>query len=120
MPWTVLDPTRLQLGTAATGYVNGNPNGSFTMTVPNGTLPVTVKLSTTPGSGTLVYQVDRTNNVVTINPIDITTTVGQNTVTQNLAATARVKVFGVPQADGSIKAYAVSYFTGTVKPTAAN
>jgi len=51
--------------------------------------------------------------------VDITTMDGQTTVTANLIATTPVKVYGVPQADGSIKAYVVTYFTGT-KPTAAN
>jgi hypothetical protein len=31
-----------------------------------------------------------------------------------LTAGVPVKVFGVPQADGSIKAYALFYYTGTV------
>jgi hypothetical protein len=124
-PWTVLVPTPVPLGTAATGYVNGSPTGSFTMTVPTGTLPVTVDLTTTSGSGTLVYQVDRTATVglgvpiVTISPVDITTTVGQATLTTNLIAATPVKVYGVPQADGSIKAYVLIYFTGA-KPAAAN
>jgi hypothetical protein len=119
-PWTVLVPTRVPLGTAATGYVNGSPTGSFTMTIPGGTLAVPVDLTTTSGSGTLVYQVDRTGLVVTVSPVDITTTAGQATVTTNLIAATPVKVFGVPQADGSIKAYVVAYFTGTIKPAAAN
>jgi len=119
-PWTVLVPTPVPLGTAATGYVNGNPTGSFTMTIPGGTLAVPVDLTTTSGSGTLVYQVDRTGLVVTVSPVDITTTAGQATVTTYLIATTPVKVFGVPQADGSIKAYVVAYFTGTIKPAAAN
>ncbi|MGO9641735.1 MAG: DUF4382 domain-containing protein [Candidatus Acidiferrales bacterium] len=113
VPWTVLMPTTVPLGTAATSY----SNGSFTMAEPGGTLDVPVNLSTTSGSATLVYQVDRTNNVVTISSVDITTTAGQTTITNNLVATTPVKVFGVPQANGSIKAYVVLYFTG-VKPTA--
>jgi hypothetical protein len=119
-PWTVLVPTPVPLGTAATGYVNGSPTGSFTMTVPAGSAAITVKLNTTSGSGTLVYQVDRTSLVVTVSPVDITTAAGQTTVTNNLVATTPVKVFGVPQADGSIKAYVVTYFTGVVRPTAVN
>jgi hypothetical protein len=119
-PWTVLVPTPVPLGTAATGYVNGSPTGSFTMTIPGGTLAVTVDLTTTSGSGTLVYQVDRTGAVVTISPVDITTTAGQATLTTNLIATTPVKVYGVPQASGSIKAYLLIYFTGTIKPAAAN
>jgi hypothetical protein len=113
VPWTVLMPTTEPLGTAATGY----SNGSFTMMVPNGTLAVPVNLSTTSGSATLVYQIDRTNNVVTISPVDITTSAGQTTITNNLVPNTPVKVFGVPQADGSVKAYVVFYYTGT-KPAA--
>jgi hypothetical protein len=76
-----------------------------------------VNLDATSGSATLVYQVDRTNNIVTITPVDITTTAGQNTLSDNLVTATLVKVYGVPQANGSIKAYVVIYFTG-VKPTA--
>ncbi|MGH9680678.1 MAG: hypothetical protein ACRD4Y_12070, partial [Candidatus Acidiferrales bacterium] len=124
-PWTVLDPTPLQLGTAATGYVNGTPSGSFTMMVPGGTLAPTVTLSTTTGSGTLVYQVSRdgaigptANSTVTIMPVDITTPAGQSTIEQNLQPNTPVKVFGIPQADGSIKAYVLIYFKGTIAPAA--
>jgi hypothetical protein len=113
VPWTVLMPTTVPLGTAATSF----SNNAFTMAEPGGTLDVPVNLDAVSGSATLVYQVDRTNNVVTISPVDITTTAGQTTITDNLVATTPVKVFGVPQANGSIKAYVVLYFTG-VKPTA--
>jgi hypothetical protein len=108
-PWTVLMPTTVPLGTAATGY----SNGAFTMAETGGTLAVPVDLSTTSGSGTLVYQVDRTNNIVTVSPVDITTSAGQTTITNGLVPSTLVKVFGVPQADGSIKAYVVFYYTGT-------
>jgi hypothetical protein len=116
-PWTVIVPTRIPLGTAATGYANGNPTGSFMMSLPGGSQNVKIDLSTVSGSGTLVYQVDRTNLVVTISPVDITTSAGQTTLTTNLISGTPVKVFGVPQADGSVKAYVVTYFTG-VTPTA--
>jgi hypothetical protein len=119
-PWTVLVPTPVPLGTAATGYVNGSPTGSFTMAIPSGTLAVPVDLTTMSGSGTLVYQVDRTGLIVTVSPVDITTMAGQATVTTNLIATTPVKVYGVPQADGSIKAYVLIYFTGALKPATAN
>jgi hypothetical protein len=109
-PSAVLLPTTVPLGAAASGY----SNGSFTMTVPGGTLAVPVALSTTTGSGTLVYQVDRAGNIVTISPVDITTTAGQTTITTNLVAATPVKVYGIPQANGSIKAYVVFYYTGTV------
>lgn len=108
-PWTVLMPTTVPLGAAATAY----SSGSFTMTVTGGTLAVPVDLSVTSGSATLVYQVDRTANVITISPVDITTVAGVTTITTGLVATTPVKVFGVPQANGSIKAYVVFFFTGT-------
>ena len=114
-PWTVLMPTTVPLGTAATSY----SNGSFTMVETGGVNAVPVNLSTTLGSATLVYQVDRTGNIVTISAIDITTTSGQTTITNNLQSGTPVKVFGVPQANGSIKAYVVTYFTG-IKPNAIN
>jgi hypothetical protein len=108
LPWTVLLPSTVPVGVAATAY----SNGSFTMTVPGGATAVTVNLNTTKGSGTLVYQIDRTGNVVTVSSVDITSTSGQNTVTTNLVATTPVKVFGIPQANGSIQAYVVFYYTG--------
>jgi hypothetical protein len=114
VPWTVLMPTTVPLGTAATSYSNGTPNGTFTLSEAGGTTAVPVNLSTTSGSGTLVYQVDRTNGVVTVSAVDITTSAGQTTITNNLIAGTPVKVFGVPQANAAIKAYVVIYFTGSL------
>ena len=113
-PSVVLMPVSAPLGTVAAGYTVGT--GGFTMTVQGGTNAVTNSLSTTSGSATLVYQVDRTNNIVTVSSVDITTTAGQNTATNNLVPGTPVKVFGVPQASGVVKAYAVFYYTGT-KPS---
>ncbi len=113
VPWSVLLPTTVPLGTAATSY----SNGTFTLSETGGVTAVPVTLSTTSGSGTLVYQVDRTNGIVTISAVDITTTAGQTTITNNLTAGTPVKVFGIPQANGSIKAYVVFYYTGMM-PTA--
>ena len=110
VPWTVLIPTTVPLGTAATSY----SNGVFTMSETGGVSAVPVDLSTTSGSGTLVYQVDRTNGIVTVSAVDITTTAGQTTITNNLIAGTPVKVFGIPQANATIKAYVVIYYTGTV------
>ncbi|MGD0963018.1 MAG: DUF4382 domain-containing protein [Candidatus Acidiferrales bacterium] len=110
-PSVVLMPVSAPLGTVVAGYTVGS--GGFTMTVLGGTSAVTSSLSTTAGSATLVYQVDRTNNIVTISSVDITTTAGQNTVTSNLVPAVPVRVFGVPQASGVIEAYAVFYYTGT-------
>jgi uncharacterized protein DUF4382 len=116
-PWTVLIPTTVPLGTAATSY----SNGVFTMSETGGTTAVPVNLSTTSGSATLVYQVDRTNGIVTVSAVDITTSAGQTTITNNLVAGTPVKVFGIPQANATIKAYVVIYFTGTMPvPTAVN
>lgn len=112
-PSAVLTPTAVPLGLAATGY----NNGSFTIGVPGGTTTVPVSLSTTSGSATLVYQVDWTNGILTISPVDITTSAGQTALTTNLVANTPVKVFGIPQADGSIKCYVLSYFTGFAQAT---
>jgi len=112
-PWTVLTPTNVPLGTAATSY----NNGSFMVSVPGGVNNVPVNLDTTTGSGTLVYQVDWSGGIFTISPVDCTTTAGQNTLSTNLVTSTPVKVYGIPQADGTIKAYVVSYFTGFAQAT---
>jgi hypothetical protein len=112
VPWTILMPTPVPLGVVATAYANN----AFTMTVAGGTMPATVDVSTTSGSATLVYQVDRTNGIVTLSPVDITTNTGLTTLTNGLTAGAPVKVYGVPQADGTLKAYVLVYFTGTTLP----
>lgn len=106
--WTVLSPTKLPLGVVSTPF----SGTTFAMTVPGGANPAAVKLNTTSGSATLVYQVDKTGLVVTISPQDITTSAGINTLTANMVNGAPVKVFGVPQADGTIRAYVVFYYTG--------
>jgi Domain of unknown function (DUF4382) len=114
----VLLPTPVPLGTVSTAYASN----TFAMTVPNGTLPVTVDVSTTSGAATLVYQIDRTNGIVTISPIDITTSAGLMAMTAGLAAGAPVKVYGVPQAPiapaaGTLKAYVIAYYTGVMPST---
>lgn len=105
---TILTPSTLPLGFVATGLV-GN---AFTMTIPGGTNAPTVEVTTTSGSATLVYQVDMTNGVLTVSPIDITTAGGLASLTSGLAAGEPVAVYGVPQADGSLKAYVLAYYTG--------
>ncbi len=115
VPWTVLIPTTVPLGTASTSY----SNGTFSLSEAGGVNAVPVNLSTVSGSGTLVYQVDRTNGVVTVSAVDITTPAGQTTIATNLIAGTPVKVYGIPQSNGTIKAYVVIYFTGTAPmPTA--
>lgn len=101
-------PSLLPLGVVATGLANN----AFTMTVAGGATAATVDVSTTSGSATLVYQVDRTNNVVSVSSVDVTTSAGLATLTTGLATGAPVKVYGVPQADGTLRAYVLTYFTG--------
>ena len=105
---TILTPSLLPLGFVATGVANN----AFTMTVIGGTTAATVDVGTTSGSATLVYQVDRTNGIVTISAIDVTTSTGLASLTSGLIAGAPVKVYGLPQADGTLKAYVLAYFTG--------
>jgi hypothetical protein len=111
VPATVLIPKAAPLGTVLAGY--SNSTGTFTISVTGGVNAVPVTLTTTSGSGSLVYQVDRTNNVVTVSIVDITTAAGQTTITNNLVTGTPVKAFGVPQTNGTIKAYVVFYYTGT-------
>jgi len=75
-----------------------------------------VDVTSVVGGATEVYQVDRTNNIITISPQDITTSAGLSNVAANLVSGTPVRISGIPQTDGSIKAYVVFYFTGT-KPT---
>ena len=113
VPWTILMPTPLPLGTVATAFANN----SFTMTVAGGNMPATVTVNSGSGSATLVYQVDRTNNILTISPVDITTSSGVTTLTNGLTAGAPVKVYGVPQSNGTLQAYVLTYYTGTTMPS---
>ena len=113
VPWTILMPTPLPLGTVSTAFANN----SFTMTVAGGTMPATVAVNSGSGSATLVYQVDRTNNILTISPVDITTSSGLTTLTNGLTAGALVKVYGVPQSNGTLQAYVLTYYTGTAMPS---
>ena len=105
---TILTPSVLPLGFVSTGLTNN----AFTMTVIGGANAATVTVSSMSGSATLVYQVDCTDGIVTVSPIDITTSSGLATLTTGLSAGAPVKVYGVPQADDTLKAYVLAYFTG--------
>jgi hypothetical protein len=112
-PSAVLTPTTIPLGTAATSYINGG----FTVRVTGGTQAIPVTLSSTSGSATLVYQVDWSGGVLTVSPVDITTATGQNTLSTNLLMGTAVKVYGIPQANGTIQCYVLSYFTGFAQAT---
>jgi hypothetical protein len=116
-PWTVLLPSPLPLGTVATGIVNNTGTSSFTMNVIGGTNAATVNVSTATGSASLVYQIDRTAGIISVSPVDITTTAGLNALTTDLVNGVPVKAYGVPQADGTVKAYVLVYYTGAIKTT---
>ena len=106
--WTVLVPTPLPLGEVTSGIAGTQ----FVMGVTGGGTLATVDLDETSGSATRVYQVDRSNGIVTVTPLDISTSSGQNTLVANLFPGTLVKVYGIPQADLTLKAYVVLYFTG--------
>jgi Domain of unknown function (DUF4382) len=117
VPLSILLPTPLPLATVGANWVTTTNGGNFGITVPGGSAtPVAIDASSVSGSATLFYQVDRTNGIVTVTPQDITSSAGLNAIAGHLVAGTPVKVYGVPQADGSIKAYVVFYFTGT-QPT---
>ncbi len=114
--FTIAEPTPLPLGSVSTAWSLANGTATFQMTVPNGTQAMTVDLNTASGSAPLVYQIDRTNGVVTVNPVDITTPTGQATAAAGLVSGAAVKAYGVPQSSsgkGYLMAYVVFYYTGT-------
>jgi Domain of unknown function (DUF4382) len=110
VPWTVLEPVPVPLALVATG-IAGN---AFSIALADGTQPVTVDFSTTSGSATLVYQVDRSGNIVTVSPVDITTMAGMTTFTTAMTAGTPVKVYGIAQAGGTLMGYVVIYYTGMV------
>jgi Domain of unknown function (DUF4382)/Domain of unknown function (DUF5666) len=107
---TILTPSTLPLAFVASGLANNQ----FTMTIPGGANAATVDVSATSGSATLVYQVDLTNGILTVSPIDITTPSGLATLTSNLTAGEPVKAYGIPQSDGTLKAYVMAYYTGSM------
>jgi hypothetical protein len=112
--WAVLEPTMLPRGTVASPWVLGATSGSFGLSIlAKGPNPVTVNLSTVPGSAALVYDVAvaaGAASTITITPVDITTLAGQATIAAWVTSGTPVKVYGIPQADGSIKGYALTYF----------
>lgn len=109
-PWVELVPTKLPLAFVATGPTAN----AFSVTAPGGTTPVTISYSTTAGSATLVYEVNRSQNHVSVTPQDITTSAGATALAAGLAIGAPVKISGIPQADGTMKAYVITYFTGSL------
>ena len=111
-PQAILLPTVIPHTTVAAPIATGAT--SFTINAAGGTTPATVNFNTATGSATLVYQVDRTGGVVTVSPQDITTSAGLSALTAGLQAGAKVMVSAVPKTDGSLQAYVISYYTGTL------
>ncbi len=107
--WSVLLPCRVPLGQVSSPWASSANGGSFGLSVPGGTNPVTVNLSTVAGSATLVYDVNYANGVLTVTPVDITTAAGQASLATYLVNGTTVRTYGIPQADGSIKAYVLAY-----------
>ncbi len=109
---SILVPSTLPLGTVASNWTLSGYDLSFGMTVVGGPTPATVNVSTEPGSATLVYQVARTNGIITVNPVDITSSTGLTDLQTALAVGAPVRVYAVPQANDNLKVYVLAYFTG--------
>ncbi|MDR3671338.1 MAG: DUF5666 domain-containing protein [Holophaga sp.] len=111
--YTVLEPLRLPVGTVASPWVSAS--NSFGLALSGAGQDVTVNLDFTTGDATLVYQVDRTGTTVTVSPIDVTTSAGQSELEDTfLQDGSLVNVLGLPQADGSLKAYALYVYSGTL------
>ena len=111
--WSILLPAPLHLASVSSNWVTVSNGGTFGIMVPTGTSQVVVDASSVSGSATLFYQVDRTNGIVTVAPQDVTSANGLSAISSHLVSGTPVKVYGVPQSDGTIKAYVVFYFTGT-------
>jgi hypothetical protein len=110
-PWVIVQPTPLPLATVSTAPATAGT--SFAVTVAGGTKPVTVNFSTTQGSATLAYAVNRSGDTVTIVPQDLTNSSNLAALLAGLAQGSKVKISAVPQADGTLRAYSLIYFTGT-------
>ena len=117
---TVLTPVGAPVGAISSAFSAGSNSFAFTVPLPKNPpantpapMPVAVDMGIVSGSATLVYQIDRQGGVITITPQDISNASTLTTVGQNLSVGTPVKVFGVPQADGSIKAYVLFYYTHT-------
>src|SRR6185437_8253265 len=92
----------------------GLSSDSFGITALASSSSYTVDFSSTSGQATLVYQVARSNDIVTVSPVDIATASGLTTFEDALMASGTlVKVFGVPTPTGSLQAYVVLYYSGS-------
>ena len=117
VPWVVVEPTNLPIGTVVSTLTAATSGVStFSMNIAGGTNSVTVDVNSNPGQATLVYLVDRGNNVVTITSLDITTAANLATLASDLAAGAKVQISAVPQSNGSLKSYVLTAYTGAQLP----
>lgn len=117
VPWTVLLPSPLPLATVTTGLVTSGTASTFTATELGTTAPLTVNVDSAGGSATLVYQVDRSGGVVTVSSIDIGSPSGFATFSTALTAGTPIKLYGVPQSNGTLNGYVLVYFTGSTLPS---
>ena len=117
-PYAILMPQTIPHTSVATPLVavTGASNTyTFTISATGGNKSVTVDVNAVAGSAALVYQVDRSGDQVTVSPIDITTATGLTALTNGLATSGTVvQVTGVPKSDGTISAYMIKYYTGTI------
>jgi len=114
-PSMVLTPSALPRGSVASALVASGTAGisSFGLKVAGGSNTVPVNISSAAQQATLVYSVNRSGDNVTVSPLDVSTPGGLSALTTALSLGVRVDVSGLPQADGSIKAYVVKYYSGT-------
>jgi len=110
---SVLVPVPVPVVTVASGLTMAGSGYTFTGTAAGGTQPVTIDVSSTAGEATLVYQVDYSNGIVTVSPVDITNATGLGTLMNGLGVGTRVRISGIAQSDGTLKAYVIAYFTNT-------
>ncbi len=113
-PLAVLDPVPLPLSTVTTAWSSGTFGiTGLSIAGMNGSGDTyTVDVDSTSGQATLVYQVDRSNGIVTVSPIDITTMDGLTTLENAMVDGTLVKVYGTPQPNGALRAYVLLYYTG--------
>ena len=108
-PWVDLTPTNVPTALVSSTIAANQ----FAISAPGGVVPVTVTFDTAPGSATLVYAVQRSHDDISVTVQDVSTASGLAAVTSALALNTPVRVSAIPQADGTLKAYAITYFTGT-------
>jgi hypothetical protein len=101
--WSVLAPLRMPRGQVTTAFAASGTGGQFSMLVAGGVNRVPVQVT----AATEVYQIDLVGGVYTLVPVDLTTTAGLQALAANLGVNAPVIVYAVPQAGGSLLAYAL-------------